>query len=73
MKQRPKNAELYKPNLVADHIFDLAQKFSSFYNSTPILKGEEKMIQSRLKLSKAVSDTIKTGLDLLGIEIVERM
>jgi len=68
-----KAAETYKPNLVADHIFDLAQKFSSFYNATPILKSDEKMIQSRLKLSKAVAETIKQGLDLLGIEVVERM
>ena len=68
-----KAAEIYKPNLVADHIFELAQKFSSFYNATPILKGESQLIQSRLKLSKAVAETIKTGLDLLGIEVVERM
>ncbi len=68
-----KAAETYKPNLVTDHIFDLAQKFSSFYNSTPILKGESQLIQSRLKLSDTVSETIKTGLDLLGIEVVERM
>jgi len=68
-----KAAESYKPNLLADHIFDLAQKFSSFYNATPILKSEDKLVQSRLKLSKTVAETIKQGLDLLGIEVVERM
>lgn len=68
-----KAAETYKPNLLADHIFDLAQKFSSFYNSTPILKSEKKLVSSRLKLSKAVAETIRTGLDLLGIEVVKRM
>lgn len=68
-----KAAETYKPNLVADHIFDLAQKFSSFYNATPILKSGDKLVSSRLKLSKTVAETIKEGLDLLGIEVVERM
>lgn len=68
-----KAAEFYKPNLIADHLFDLAQKFSSFYNSTPILKSEHDILQSRLNLADAVARTMKTGLDLLGIEVVERM
>lgn len=68
-----KAAELYKPNFIADHIFDLAQKFSTFYNSTPILKSEPKLLQSRLQIAEASANVIKTGLELLGIEVVERM
>lgn len=68
-----KSAELYRPNLIADHIFDLAQKFSSFYNSTPILKAELPLLKSRLLLAEAVAEVIKTGLDLLGIDVIERM
>ncbi|MBP5435452.1 arginine--tRNA ligase [bacterium] len=68
-----KSAELYRPNFIADHIFDLAQKFSSFYNSTPILKAELPLLKSRLLLAEAVAEVIKTGLDLLGIDVVERM
>jgi len=68
-----KAAEYYKPNLIADHIYDLAQKFSSFYNSTPVLKAEKEMVHSRLLLSESVAHTIKTGLYLLGIDVVERM
>jgi arginyl-tRNA synthetase len=68
-----KAAEYYKPNLIADHIYDLAQKFSSFYNSTPVLKAEKELVQSRLLLSESVAHTIKTGLNLLGIDVVERM
>lgn len=68
-----KAAEYYKPNFIADHIYDLAQKFSSFYNSTPVLKAENELVQSRLLLSESVAHTIKTGLNLLGIEVVERM
>ena len=68
-----KAAELYKPNFIADHIFDLVQKFGTFYNSTPILKAEPEKMQSRLLLAEAVARTIKTGLDLLGIEAPEKM
>ena len=68
-----KAAELYKPNFIADHIFDLVQKFGTFYNSTPILKAEPAEMQSRLLLAEAVARTVKTGLDLLGIEAPEKM
>ncbi len=68
-----KAAELYKPNFIADHIFDLVQKFGTFYNSTPILKAEPEQMKSRLLLAEAVARTVKTGLDLLGIEAPEKM
>ena len=68
-----KAAELYKPNFIADHIFDLVQKFGTFYNSTPILKAEPEQMQSRLLLAEAVARTVRTGLDLLGIEAPEKM
>ena len=68
-----KAAELYKPNFIADHIFDLVQKFGTFYNSTPILKAESAEMQSRLLLAEAVANTVRTGLDLLGIETPEKM
>ena len=68
-----KAAELYKPNFIADHIFDLVQKFGTFYNSTPILKAEPAEMQSRLLLAEAVARTVRTGLELLGIETPEKM
>jgi len=68
-----KAAELYKPNFIADHIFDLVQKFGTFYNSTPILKAEPTEMQSRLLLAEAVANTVRTGLGLLGIETPEKM
>ena len=68
-----KAAELYKPNFIADHIFDLVQKFGTFYNSTPILKADPEKMQSRLLLAEAVAQTVKSGLDLLGIEAPEKM
>jgi arginyl-tRNA synthetase len=68
-----KAADYYKPNLVAEHIFETAQKFSTFYNSCPILKGEERTMISRLSLSFITAHVIRQGLQLLGIETVDRM
>jgi len=68
-----KAAESHRPNLIADYLFELAQKFNSFYNSMPILKENDDVLKSRLLLSLKVAETIKTGLDLLGIKVVERM
>ena len=68
-----KSAESKKPNLIADYLFELAQKFSSFYNSTNILKANEFEKYTRLLLIDRVGFILKTGLDLLGIDVVDRM
>ena len=68
-----KAAEGYKPNLIADYIFDLAQKYNTFYNSLQILKEDDKILYSRLLLSHIAGETIKSGLNLLGIDVVNRM
>jgi arginyl-tRNA synthetase len=68
------SANNFKPNLLADYIFELSKKFNTFYNALPILKGEnEEIINSRLILCDKVSFIIKEGLNLLGINTVERM
>jgi arginyl-tRNA synthetase len=59
------------PNVMADYLFDLAQKYNVFYNKHQILgAGNEKF---RLGLNVAVGQVIRTGLGLLGIEAVEKM
>jgi arginyl-tRNA synthetase len=68
-----KAAEAYSPNLIADYLFDLCQSYNSFYNALPVLKEKDELLYSRLLLSEQVSRVIKTGLDLLGVETVERM
>ena len=68
-----KAAESYRPNLVADYLFELAQKFSSFYNAMPILKEEGEILNSRLMLIDKTAITLKRGLDLLGIKTIDRM
>ncbi len=61
-------AEAYKPSVLADYLFQTAQVYSSFYQSTPVLKSEEPARSSRLALCALFGDILRTGLGLLGIE-----
>ena len=62
------------PNILCNYLFELAGNFMTFYEACPILKTEDKAIRSsRLQLSQLTADTLKTGLDLLGIAAPERM
>ena len=66
--------ESYRPNVIADYLFDTAKIFNSFYNSKSILKEDNKNIMdARIILSKKTAYILKTGLSLLGIETVDRM
>lgn len=63
-----------QPHLMCSYLFELAGQFSSFYEACPILSAEDETVkQSRLKLAALTAKTIKQGLDLLGIETLERM
>lgn len=66
-------AAQYKPNMLADYLFDLAQTYSSFYQNVPFLKAEEGVRESRVRLCGAVAAVLRKGLDLLGIETPERI
>lgn len=68
-----KSAETYKPNLLTDYLFELAKKFNTFYNSCPILNQEDVVLYSRLLLADRTAKVLKEGLDLLGINTVNRM
>lgn len=61
------------PHLLCQYLFELAGCFSSFYEACPILNAEETTKTSRLLLAKLTADTLKQGLDLLGIKTVEKM
>lgn len=64
----------YRPNLLTNYLFGLATSFSEFYAECPVLIADtEEIKQSRLQLCHLVSGTLKTGLSLLGIQVVERM
>lgn len=63
------------PHFLAEHIFTLAQAFSTFWvASPPILKEPDEAVRgSRLRLARTVLTQLELGLGLLGIEIPERM
>lgn len=68
-----KAAETYKPNLIADYLYDLCKKLNSFYNNCPILNQEDELLKSRAYLAMKAADLIKLGLGLLGIKTLDRM
>lgn len=63
-----------EPSIIADYAYTLAQIFSSFYNTCPIMSAENATLAgSRLKLAKLVRDILKQALYLLGIKAPEKM
>lgn len=66
--------EDYRPNQLTNYLFDLAKRFSSFFEQCPVLKAEDDAIKlSRLRLCDLTARTIAHGLDLLGIRVVQQM
>jgi arginyl-tRNA synthetase len=64
----------YRPNQLTAYLFELATRYSSFFQECPVLKAETEALRaSRLALCDLTARTIKLGLNLLGIEVVERM
>ncbi len=66
-------AEKNEPFYINRYVTNVAKAFNKFYNTTPILKGEESVKKARLLLTEATTICIKNALSLLGIESVERM
>ena len=67
-------AEEYRPNFLCNYLYELAGKFTSFYENCPVLKAEDAaMRDSRLALCDLTARVLKQGLDTLGIETVEQM
>ena len=64
-------AKNYSPNLLANYLFDLAQKYNNFYNQHRIIGSENQGL--RIMLTIAVGQILKNGLTLLGIKTPERM
>jgi arginyl-tRNA synthetase len=65
--------DLY-PNRLCQYLFELSQKFNQFFDRCPVLTAESEEIKvSRLILCDLTARTLKLGLDLLGIEVLDRM
>ncbi|MDR1416547.1 MAG: arginine--tRNA ligase [Prevotellaceae bacterium] len=64
----------YSPALIANYTFDLAKEFNQYYHDVSILKEENVAVkQQRLALLQQLGKALKTAMDLLGIELPERM
>jgi arginyl-tRNA synthetase len=61
------------PNHLCQYLYELSQKFNQFYDQCPVLKVEEPLRTSRLVLCHLTAKTLKLGLSLLGISVLERM
>ncbi len=64
----------YRPNHLTAYLFELATRYSDFFENCPVLRAETAELRtSRLALCDLTARTIERGLNLLGIEVVERM
>jgi arginyl-tRNA synthetase len=61
------------PNRLCTYLFELSQVFNRFYDQVPVLKAPPQARSSRLALCRLSADTLKKGLELLGIPTLERM
>jgi len=67
-------AEQYDPSEVANYCYDLAKAYHKFYHDHSILRADsQEAMAFRLQLSMAVARVLKNGMDLLGIEMPDRM
>ncbi|HXA08753.1 MAG TPA: arginine--tRNA ligase [Chthoniobacterales bacterium] len=63
----------FRPNILANYLFELANAFHAFYEACPVLKADEPARATRLALSELTARTLQRGLDLLGIRVPEKM
>ncbi|MEM6597049.1 MAG: arginine--tRNA ligase [Cyanobacteria bacterium P01_C01_bin.69] len=61
------------PNRLCQYLFELSQKYNQFYDKCPVLKANEPARTSRLVLCDLTARSLKLGLSLLGIDVLERM
>jgi arginyl-tRNA synthetase len=62
-----------RPNIVANYAYELAKQFNEFYHIHNILKEKQDIKNARLLLASCVRQTLKNSLNLLGIEVLEKM
>jgi len=65
--------ETYSPHKLCTYLYDLATDFTAFYEHCPVLKAEGAVRDGRLALADLTARVLSHGLDLLGIDVPERM
>jgi arginyl-tRNA synthetase len=66
-------ATQYDPSVLANYLYEVARGFNKFWHDVPVLKAPDVEKVFRLKLAKMIARVLSHGLDLLGIEVPERM
>ena len=61
------------PHTICNYLYELAQRFNTFYANCPVLDASEEEKGIRLALARATAQVLKNGLGLLGIETIEEM
>ena len=69
----PQVSNDFRPNVLANYLFELANSFHAFYEACPVLKSAEPLRSSRLSLCDLTGRVLQRGLDLLGIKVPEKM
>ena len=67
------SAEKNEPSIVARYLIDLSQSFSNFYTVNKVITEDKKTQDARLYLTYACGLVIKTGMELLGIKMPDKM
>lgn len=68
-----KVTQTLQPHLISTYLYELSSLFNSFYENVKVAVDEEQVRDSRINLISYTANVIKTGLDLLGIKVVDRM
>src|SRR5881227_3943065 len=63
----------FRPNILTNYLFEVANSFHAFYEACPVLKSEEPARSSRLALCELTGRVLQKGLELLGIKAPEKM
>lgn len=67
-------ADEYSPAVIAQYVFDVAKDYNGFYQEVSIFGEEDQdLVKMRIALSEQTAQVIRKGMDLLGIDVPERM
>lgn len=66
-------AEEHRPNYLCNYLYELAGQFTGFYEACPVLRAKEPVRSSRMALCELTFRVLAQGLEVLGLEVPERM
>ncbi len=66
-------ANQFKPNILAEYLYEISQAYSTFYQNVPFLKAEDGVRESRMRMCILTESTLRLGLNLLGIKTPDRI